>query len=116
MSQAKTFTLSAYQEQAKSTRQYPLIISHALIYPLIGLAGEVGEVQNKVKKIFRDRDGKLTADDVADLGDELGDVLWYLAILATELDLDLGDIAQANAEKLASRRARGVIKGDGDKR
>ena len=104
MSQAKTLTLSAYQQQAKTTRQFPVVeMTTQIVYPLIGLAGEVGELQNKVKKIFRDRDGQITAEDRADLGEELGDVLWYLATLASELELDLGAIAEANAKKLAKR-------------
>ena len=65
---------------------------------------------------MRDRGGVFTPEVVEALRLELGDVLWYVAQLATELGLDLEDIASANLDKLASRAARHVIGGDGDQR
>lgn len=82
----------------------------------MGLAGEAGEVANKVKKIYRDKNGELGADDRAALASELGDVLWYIAIMAYEIDFNLDTIAQQNIKKLHSRMERGTIKGSGDQR
>lgn len=105
----KDMTLSSYQKVAASTAIYPT--QHAITYPALGLAGEAGEVANKVKKIIRD--GKL---DKFALGAEIGDCLWYIAALCRDLNLDLGEIAKANLEKLQDRKARGTLKGSGDKR
>jgi NTP pyrophosphatase (non-canonical NTP hydrolase) len=86
------------------------------IYPTLGLCGEAGEVADKVKKVIRD-DGGAFSDPVREsLKLELGDVLWYVAQLASELGFDLDTIARANLEKLASRVARNVIAGSGDQR
>ena len=108
-------TLSEYQKKALTTALYPNQGSNPY-YPALGLGGEVGEVLNKVKKIMRDHDGKITDEYREILKKELGDVLWYVAALASELDLNLDDIAQANIEKLASRKERGTLGGDGDNR
>ena len=105
----KDMTLSSYQKVAASTAMYPT--QHAITYPALGLAGEAGEVANKVKKFIRD--GKL---DKSALGAEIGDCLWYIAALCRDLNLDLGEIAKANLEKLQDRKARGTLKGSGDKR
>ena len=85
-------------------------------YPALGLGGEVGEVLNKVKKIMRDHDGKITDEYREILKKELGDVLWYVAALASELGLKLEEVARLNLEKLASRKERGTLGGDGDNR
>ena len=77
---------------------------------------EAGEVADKVKKVIRDREGVFSPEVIAALQLELGDVLWYVSQLATELGLDLEAVAQANLDKLASRAARNVIAGDGDLR
>jgi NTP pyrophosphatase (non-canonical NTP hydrolase) len=104
-----------YQERSRSTARYPQAGSNP-IYPTLGLCGEAGEVADKVKKVLRDRDGQFDAQVRDDLLLELGDVLWYVAQLATELDLNLDAIAEANLAKLASRAARNVIAGHGDRR
>jgi NTP pyrophosphatase (non-canonical NTP hydrolase) len=107
--------LQAYQQQASRTARYPDVGANP-IYPTLGLCGETGEVAEKVKKVLRD-DGGVFSDALrADLALELGDVLWYLARLASELDLDLAAIAEANLAKLASRAERNVIAGSGDRR
>ena len=85
-------------------------------YPALGLAGEAGEIANKVKKIMRDDNCILTDEKKEDLIGELGDVLWYLAALATELGIDLGEVAEKNIEKLFSRKERGKLGGSGDAR
>lgn len=87
----------------------------ALGYAGLGM-GEVGEVQGKIKKVLRDSGGVITDEVRVAIAGELGDCLWYLAATAEELGLDLGQIAQANLDKLADRKARGVIQGSGDKR
>ena len=107
--------LRTYQERSRQTALYPQVGSNP-IYPTLGLCGVAGEVADKVKKVLRDRDGRFDAAIRDDLRLELGDVLWYVAQLATELDLDLEDIAAANLAKLASRAARNVISGSGDRR
>lgn len=103
-----------YQTLAKRTAHYDPAV--ALHYLTLGLAGEAGEVANKVKKVYRDGGGTLTPERTAAIADELGDVLWYVAMLCTELGLSLDDVMQANVDKLASRDARGAIGGDGDTR
>jgi NTP pyrophosphatase (non-canonical NTP hydrolase) len=107
--------LSAYQEKALTTALYPHRGSNPY-YPALGLGGEVGEVLNKIKKIMRDNDGQISDEYRDALKKELGDVLWYVAALASELELNLDDIAQMNLEKLASRKERGTLGGDGDNR
>lgn len=108
-------TLKQYQQQAKTT--YAIEETHSqrsIAYTSLGLAGEAGEIANKVKKILR---GDYAADDIRDdLSKELGDVLWYVAMVAEAFDLSLEDIADANLQKLASRQERGVIQGSGDDR
>jgi NTP pyrophosphatase (non-canonical NTP hydrolase) len=105
----------AYQSESAKTARYPDVGSNA-VYPTLGLCGEAGEVAEKVKKVLRDQGGQFSDASRADLALELGDVLWYLARLASELDLDLGAIAEANLAKLASRAERNVIAGSGDRR
>jgi NTP pyrophosphatase (non-canonical NTP hydrolase) len=107
-------TFNEYQKMALETAIYGK--ENALSYVLLGLSGEVGELCNKYKKTLRDDDGVLTLDKQKDLLKELGDVLWYVAALADELDADLGVIAQHNISKLYDRQSRGVIGGSGDAR
>ncbi len=105
---------SDYQREAKKTALYPTI-GHPIVYPALGLAGESGEVLDKIKKIFRDHDGYFQ-DQKQGLVDELGDVLWYLSAICAELDTTLEYVAFCNIRKLESRRRRGVIGGNGDNR
>jgi NTP pyrophosphatase (non-canonical NTP hydrolase) len=106
---------STYQQRSRETARYPDVGANP-IYPTLGLCGEAGEVADKVKKVIRDQQGVFSPPTVAALELELGDVLWYVAQLASELDLDLERVAQANLNKLASRAARNVIAGSGDDR
>ena len=108
-------TFAEYQKQARTTAQYP-VIGQKFIYPALGLAGETGEVLEKIKKICRDDNGVISTAKKDDLTKELGDILWYVANLGIELDLELEDIAQINLAKLASRQDRNVIHGQGDNR
>jgi NTP pyrophosphatase (non-canonical NTP hydrolase) len=107
--------LRTYQARAALTARYPDVGSNP-IYPTLGLCGEAGEVADKVKKVLRDHEGSFSEQIRADLALELGDVLWYVARLASELDLELETIAEGNLAKLASRAARNVISGSGDQR
>ena len=110
-------TFNNYQANAGRTAFYPRDFKNeGLYYTTWGLVGEAGEVANKVKKIMRDSDGKLTKINKADIFDELGDVLWYCASLADELGVNLEDVAKSNLNKLADRLNRCTIKGSGDKR
>lgn len=104
-----------YQRKSRRTAKYP-DIGHPIIYPSLGLVNEAGEVAGKIKKLFRDKDGRLDEATRSALKAELGDVLWYLAQMATELDLTLEEIAEYNIAKLYDRLERGVIRGDGDNR
>ncbi|MBD2549799.1 nucleoside triphosphate pyrophosphohydrolase family protein [Microcystis elabens FACHB-917] len=104
-----------YQQRSRETARYPDAGSN-LLYPTLGLCGEAGEVADKVKKVLRDRGGVFGPEVRDDLRLELGDVLWYVAQLATELGLDLDDVAAANLAKLADRANRNVIGGSGDRR
>lgn len=107
--------LSEYQAMSRATAVYPNA-GDDLLYPTLGLCGEAGEVAEKIKKMIRDDDGVLTDERRAALSKELGDVLWYLAQIATEADLQLDTIAEANIEKLSSRQRRNVLQGSGDDR
>ena len=104
-----------YQKKSRATAKYP-VIGHGVIYPTLGLANEAGEVAGKIKKIFRDKDGVIGETEREALKSELGDVLWYISQVCTELDISLDEAAEANIAKLLDRQARGVIKGDGDNR
>jgi NTP pyrophosphatase (non-canonical NTP hydrolase) len=107
--------LNDYQTQALQTAIYP-DRGVNFVYPALGLVGEAGEVADKLKKVIRDNGGVLT-DPVRDaVAKEIGDVLWYVAVLAYELDYDLDTIAENNLAKLASRQERGVLSGSGDAR
>ncbi len=105
-----------YQKQAHSTAVYPDCGKGNWTYPALGLAGETGETCEKLKKAIRDDGGHVGPARLADLSKELGDVLWYLAALCTELGLDLQEVAEANLAKLAARKSSGKIHGDGDHR
>jgi len=128
-----TITFEEFQTACLERSIYPH--DSKIIYPALGLPGEVGEVCEKVtelvtlrmaahagmvanqaKKIIRDDDCELTASRRAAIAKEIGGVLWYCAALATDLGLNLGDIAQQNVAVLADRKARGTLRGDGDDR
>jgi NTP pyrophosphatase (non-canonical NTP hydrolase) len=104
-----------YQQKSRRTASYPAI-GRPVIYPTLGLVNEAGEVAGKIKKVFRDKEGEIGEETRVALKAELGDVLWYIAQICTELDLSLEEVAQHNLEKLYSRLERGKIRGDGDNR
>lgn len=111
-------TLAEYQQAARTTALYPVEVR--VLYPTLKLAGEAGEVAEKLGKLMRD-EGYLPGTPLSDLqrsalAAELGDVLWYVANLAADLGLSLEEVAGGNLAKLASRKARGVLHGSGDDR
>ena len=105
-----------YQKKALKTALFPK--KYRTIYPAIGLGNESGEVLGKIKKWLRgdDGNGPMSKERKLTLRDELGDVLWYLAVLARDLGLSLDEIAKLNIAKLKLRKEKGTLKGDGDKR
>jgi len=113
------YTMNEYQADGAETAIY----KWKVIYPALGLANEAGEVLGKIKKMIRDQDvsfdgtGRgITDKQRADIGAELGDVLWYIANLSRDIGLSLNDVAVMNIEKLQSRKDRGVLGGSGDTR
>ena len=106
--------LGHYQRLSRRTAEYPR--EAWLTYPALGLAGEAGEVAEHAKKTIRDDGGEVSDERRAAIAKELGDVLWYVAQLASELGLELEDIARENLEKLFSRQRRGALSGSGDER
>lgn len=111
-----------YQKKAHETASYPYGIigkeAHAVdyIYPALGLAEEAGEVAGKYAKAVRDNAGVIDEERKREIVKELGDVLWFVSELCTNLNVSLDEVAQKNLDKLASRKARGVIHGSGDNR
>jgi NTP pyrophosphatase (non-canonical NTP hydrolase) len=107
-------SLDKYQMFVRSTKTYDREFS--LMYPVLGLANEAGEVAGKLKKIIRDDGGQLTPERLDDLVSELGDVLWYVTAVADDLGITISDVFQVNFMKISDRAKRGVIKGSGDHR
>ncbi len=104
-----------YQAQALKTAIYP-DRGNNILYPTLGLCGEAGEVAELIKKMVRDDEGVMTPERKTKLERELGDVLWYVAVVAHEAGLSLDQIAQANIEKLSARKELGLIQGSGSDR
>ncbi len=104
-----------YQKRSRRTAIYPGKGKN-FVYPVLGLVGESGEVAEKIKKALRDKKGILDEKRKQEIKKELGDVLWYLAQIATELDLSLDEIASVNIKKLESRTERNKLRGSGDNR
>lgn len=111
------FGFDEYQKLAGRTAMYPGRDQDVLApYPALGLAGEAGEVCEQIKKAIRDDAGQISTARRQALKKELGDVLWYVAAVAYELDLQMSDVARTNIAKLSDRQQRGVLHGDGDNR
>jgi len=106
--------INDYQTKALETAIYPK--KDEVIYPTLGLAGEAGEVADKVKKVIRDNGGIFTPQIRAEIAKELGDVMWYCATLAYDLGFPLERIAQMNIDKINSRKERNKLNGSGDNR
>ena len=104
-----------YQIKASQTACYPNV-GNSLFYPALGIAGEGGEVAEKVKKIYRDQNGIITDANRVAITKELGDVLWYMAALCGELGIELEDVAILNIDKVAKRISTNTLNGSGDDR
>lgn len=104
-----------YQEKSRKTALYPNI-GNNFVYPTLGLAGEAGEVAEKIKKVIRDKEGIIDDATREEIKKELGDAIWYLSQIASELNLSFDEVAEFNIEKLASRMKRGKLHGSGDNR
>lgn len=105
-----------YQKKAARTGMYPKTGINPMLYCVLGLTEEAGEVAGKIKKVYRDNGGDFSEEKLAEIEKELGDVLWYLSELGASLDMNLEDIAKTNIAKLASRNTRGTLAGSGDNR
>lgn len=116
-----------YQELAGETAVYPSMATVSEIngevtgvlhigYPVFGLLGEAGELAEKTKKIIRDKNCIIDDSELLGLMYELGDIMWYIARICTELNVSMESIAQMNIQKLKDRKERGVIQGSGDHR
>lgn len=106
-----------YQKLTATTAVYPGSggIS-GLTYAALGLNGEAGEVADKVKKLLRDHNGNMSHDQCLAIVKELGDVLWYLSQMCSELRVPMSYVADLNINKLRDRAARAAIRGEGDER
>jgi len=107
-------TLNEYEQFALATAIYGE--GQKITYPTLGLAGEAGEVADKVKKVLRDYDGVFTDELKLNIAKEIGDVLWYIAALSRDLGFTLEEVAKMNIDKLESRKQRNMISGSGDDR
>lgn len=106
-----------YMVKARETAIYPGRGKlPGLLYATIGFGGEAGETLNKVKKILRDDNGTITEEKKQAIAQELGDSLWYIAMICDELGLRMAQVANDNVTKLANRKFLGTISGEGDKR
>tara|TARA_R110001632_G_scaffold185610_1_gene305940 strand:+ start:569 stop:943 length:375 start_codon:yes stop_codon:yes gene_type:complete len=105
---------NTYQETAVSTAIYP--DTHRILYPALGMAGEAGEVANKVKKLIRDGPEGMADDWKEQIASEIGDVMWYCAALANDINMPLALIAAQNRDKLLARKQKGTLQGSGDTR
>ena len=113
------YTLDNYQFDASRFAIYPTgsgVVNIGLTYAVLGLSSEVGELTGVLKKAHRDNDGAIDSDALEKMVKELGDILWYVAQVASELDCYLSGIADLNTKKLKSRQKRGALRGSGDDR
>ncbi len=103
-----------YQDRMTRLKVYPE--DYRVIYPALKLSGEAGEVSEKIGKLLRDQNGEMSSENKADIKKELGDVLWYINALATDLNFTLEDVAQTNISKLEKRKSQNKLHGSGDDR
>lgn len=107
--------LDEYQKRALTTSR-PKDAPDEIFHLLLALCGESGEIAEKAKKIIRDKGSDFTQWDKDDIVKELGDVLWYVAVIANYFDISLGEVGEKNIAKLADRMKRNMIGGSGDNR
>lgn len=109
-------TFDEYQQGAITTNLTKDDQLKELMQQVLGLGDESGEVLAIFKKWIRDKDADILQLDKGSVKKEMGDILWYIAVIAHDLDISLDDLARTNLEKLASRKERGVLGGSGDNR
>ena len=113
-------TFDEYQKQAITTDTFggkmDSLNDHGFLEKAFGLVGEAGEAAEKLKRIFREKDGKASQEDVDEIIKEFGDVLWYVSALAHYFEVSLDEVASRNLEKVLSRKSRGLTFGSGDNR
>jgi len=109
-------TFEEYQERAHQTSFNTAIGGDTLLYPVLGLVGEAGEVAEKVKKLYRDKGGKIDGEAMNLIAKELGDICWYVSEICTQMDISLNAVAELNLEKLYNRSIRNTLGGSGDNR
>lgn len=112
--------LNEYQEKAMTTC---MDSSNNFSYMFLNLVGEVGEFASKVAKAIRKEENCIEYNDLGvtatnnqELQKEAGDILWQLSGLCSVMGWSLEEVAQQNLDKLASRKQRNVIDGNGDNR
>lgn len=108
-------TVNEYQKEAHKYAVYNTC-GESRMYPILGLVEEADEVADKFAKIFRDKQGVISKEDELAIVKELGDVCWMIAEVANNLGVTLEQVMQGNLDKLASRKERNVIDGNGDDR
>jgi len=108
--------MNDYQSKACSTDTYPEDCLEGLLCVALGLASEAGEVAGAMRRIVRDDGSILSSNRKEQLKSELGDILWYVAVLSQRLNIPLDEVAEYNVKKLSDRAQRGVIRGQGDSR
>lgn len=109
-------TLDEYQKQALVTAVFNDDEFKDLAHWVFGITGEAGEIAEKIKKIVRDKNGVISTQDNQEIAKEIGDVMWYLAVLAKHLGYSFDEIGTMNIAKLRSRQSRNKIHGKGDNR
>ena len=112
------FNADDYQDEA---HEFAGEACEEIMYPALSLAGEAGEIANKVKKLRRDKkathwEDLTSVEEVEDLVKEIGDCIWYCSEMASQMGISLSYVMKKNLEKLESRKARGVLGGNGDNR
>ena len=107
-------TFNEYKNEAIKTAIYHQ--HYKIIYPALGMCGECGEVAEKIKKVIRDNQGIFDADKTKEIEKELGDVLWYIANICNDLNIDFDNVAQNNVNKINARVQNNTLHGNGDNR
>lgn len=107
-------TFNEYKSEAIRTAIYPQ--NYKIIYPALGMCGECGEVVEKIKKVIRDNQGIFDTDKTKEIEKELGDVLWYIANICNDLNINFDNVAQNNINKVNARLQNNTLHGKGDNR
>jgi NTP pyrophosphatase (non-canonical NTP hydrolase) len=108
--------IDLYQKRCADTDSSTRCTKPAYLYYVLGMCGETGELTERIKKLMRNKKGKVDAEFVDGLKGELGDIMWYVSRLAAQFDIKMSSVTKCNLKKLKSRKQRGVIKSQGDNR